>query len=53
LADLVVMDLDAEYEIDPQEFLSKGRATPFAGWKVRGRTMLTLVGGEVAYRNEE
>ena len=52
-ADLVVMDLDAEYEIDPAEFRSKGRATPFAGWRVCGRTMLTLVGGEEAYRNEQ
>lgn len=50
VADLTVMDLDAEYEIDPEEFLSKGRATPFAGWKVRGRTLLTLVGGQEAYR---
>lgn len=49
-ADLTVMDLDAEYEIDPEEFLSKGRATPFAGWKVRSRTLLTLVGGQEAYR---
>lgn len=51
-ADLTVMDLDAEYEICPDDFLSKGRATPFAGWMVRGRTLLTLVGGEEAYRNE-
>lgn len=51
-ADIVVMDLDAEYEIDPAAFRSKGRATPFAGWKVCGRTVLTLVGGEEAYRNE-
>ena len=30
-------------------FLSKGRATPFAGWRVRGRTVLTVVGGRWAY----
>ncbi len=34
-----VWDLDSEYEIDPAEFASMGRATPFAGWKVRGRCL--------------
>ncbi len=53
VADLVVMDLDTEYEIDPREFRSKGRATPFAGWMVRGRTLLTLVGGQEAYSEAE
>ncbi len=51
-ADLVVMDLEREYEINPEEFLSKGRATPFAGWRVMGETLLTLVGGEVAYQKK-
>ena len=48
-ADLVVMDLDTEYEIDPEKFLSMGHATPFEGWRVKGRALLTLVDGEVAY----
>ena len=51
-ADLTVFDLDAEYEIDPETFLSKGRATPFAGWRVAGRTLWTLVGGRTAYATE-
>ena len=51
-ADFAVFDLGAEYEIDPDTFLSKGRATPFAGWKVQGRTMLTVVGGRMAYRDD-
>lgn len=51
-ADFAVFDLGAEYEVDPDTFLSKGRATPFAGWKVQGRTMLTVVGGRVAYRDD-
>ena len=51
-ADLTVFDLDAEYEIDPENFLSKGRATPFAGWRVAGRTLWTLVGGRTAYATE-
>ena len=53
VADFTVMDLNDSYTIDPEEFLSKGRATPFAGWKVEGRTMLTVAGGEVAYKSEK
>lgn len=51
-ADFAVFDLGAEYEIDPASFLSKGRATPFAGWPVEGRTMLTVVGGREVYADE-
>ena len=45
-------DLNAEYEIDPAEFLSKGRSTPFAGWRVNGRCKLTVAGGKLAYIEE-
>lgn len=48
-ADFTVLDLGAQYEIDPAEFRSKGRATPFAGWPVQGRAVLTAVGGRVVY----
>ena len=48
-ADLTVLDLDTEYEIDPEHFLSKGRSTPFAGWKVQGRALWTLVDGRTAW----
>ncbi len=51
-ADFAVFDLRAQYEIDPASFLSKGRATPFAGWPVQGRTMLTVVGGREVYADE-
>jgi len=47
-----VLDLGAQYEIDPAAFLSKGRATPFAGWPVQGRAVLTVVGGREAYRDD-
>lgn len=50
-ADFTVMDLGAEYEIAPAAFLSMGHATPFAGWRVGGRTMLTVVDGREAYRD--
>ena len=49
-ADLAVFDLDGEYEIDPETFLSMGRATPFAGWRVQGRNMLTMVKGCVVWQ---
>ena len=51
-ADFTVLDLDTEYEIDPETFLSKGKATPFAGWRVVGRARMTVAGGKVAYKEQ-
>lgn len=51
-ADFTVLDLDARYEVDPATFLSKGRATPFVGWPVRGRAVRTVVGGRTVYEDE-
>ena len=48
--DFSVWDLDAEYTIDPAEFLSLGKATPFEGWKVNGKCMLTICDGKVIYQ---
>ncbi len=48
-ADFTVLDLGAEYAVDPASFLSMGRATPFAGWRAQGRAVLTVVGGRRAY----
>lgn len=52
-ADLALWDLDAEYEIDPDDFLSMGRATPFAGWKVCGQCVETICRGETVYKAEK
>lgn len=49
LADLTVFDLGEEYAVDPGKFLSLGRATPFEGMRVRGKCLMTMVGGEIAY----
>ena len=49
-ADITLFDLDAEYVIDPNDFLSMGRATPFEGWKVHGKCLETLCGGVTAYK---
>ena len=45
-ADFTVVDLNAEYEINPDEFYSMGKATPFEGFKVKGKIVHTYVGGE-------
>ena len=47
--DFCVFDLEEEYEINPDEFLSKGKATPFQGEKVFGRCRLTVVNNKIAY----
>ena len=48
--DFSVWDLNKEYTIDPEDFLSKGRATPFAGWKVSGENLMTIVGGKIVWQ---
>lgn len=47
--DYTVWDLSAEYAVEPSDFLSMGRATPFEGRKVTGRCVLTVCGGRIAY----
>ena len=47
--DYTVWDLEAEYPIDPEEFLSMGRATPFAGRRVFGRCIKTVCGNRTVY----
>ncbi len=49
-ADLVVIDPEAAWTVDPADFLSLGKATPFAGKAVRGRILLTLKDGEPVYQ---
>ena len=39
-----VFDLNDTYRIDPADFLSMGKATPFTGWEVQGRCLLTAAG---------
>ena len=49
-ADIVVVDRTCEWVVDPEQFYSKGRNTPFAGWPVRGRVMMTVVAGRIRHR---
>ncbi len=48
--DYTVWDLDKEFTVDPDTFVSKGRATPFTGWKLNGQCVLTVCDGKVVYR---
>jgi len=48
-ADVTIVDPEAQWVVDPEQFKSKGRNTPFAGWKLKGRVVSTLVGGRVVY----
>ena len=51
--DYSIWDLNAAYPIDPKDFLSKGRATPFAGWQVNGKCIATVCDGKLAYAAPE
>lgn len=46
-ADLVVVDLDSKYKIDPSKFHSKAKFSPFDGWNVEGKPVKTFVGGRL------
>ena len=49
--DICEWDLEEQYEIDPEEFLSMGKATPFAGQRVYGRCLKTVHAGRAVYEN--
>ena len=50
-ADIAVLNLKNEFTIDSNTFLSKGRSTPFDGWRVRGRVLMTLKDGKAIYNS--
>ncbi|MBR6088774.1 MAG: dihydroorotase [Anaerolineaceae bacterium] len=52
-ADFTVFDLNAASVIDPQTFLSKGHSTPFEGWEVKGKCIMTFAQGNPAYQSEQ
>ncbi len=49
-ADIAVIDTEHPFTIDSRTFLSKGKATPFDGWNVYGKIILTLRGGVTVYK---
>ena len=48
--DFTVWNLNKEITVDPADFLSRGKATPFAGWKLQGECVLTVCDGKVVYK---
>lgn len=51
-ADLAILDLEAERVVDPAEFQSMGRSTPFEGMKLKGEAVLTMVAGKLVWQKE-
>ncbi len=49
-ADIVIIDPEVEFTVSASGFESKGRNTPFEGWTLRGKAVLTMVGGKTVYR---
>ncbi len=49
IADLTLIDLNEERIVDPDTFLSKGKNTPFTGWKLQGWPVLTIVDGQIVW----
>jgi dihydroorotase len=52
-ADLVLIDPEAEWTVDPARFHTKGRNTPFASWTLRGRVLATMLGGRLTHVADE
>ncbi len=52
-ANITVIDLDRPIRIRAQTFQSKGRNTPFEGWKLRGGPVLTIAGGQIVYQTSD
>lgn len=48
-ADITIIDLEKEWVVDAEKFYSKARNTPFDGWKLKGKAVMTLVGGKIKY----
>ena len=48
--DFTVWDLEKTFTVDPANFLSKGKATPFAGWTLQGECVVTVCNGKVVYK---
>lgn len=49
VADIAIFDPEREWTVDPEAFVSKGKNTPFGGWTLTGKTVTTIVGGEVVF----
>ncbi len=50
--DFSLWDFSAQYQVDPSDFLSMGKASPFTGWTVQGKCMATFHNGNAVYQAE-
>jgi dihydroorotase len=50
VADVTVFDPDREWDVEPSQLLTKGRNTPYAGMRLKGRPVFTIVGGATVHR---
>ncbi len=50
-ADLTIVDLGKDWTVDSSRFISKGKSTPFDGWRLKGRVVHTIVGGRFVVRD--
>ncbi len=51
-ADITIIDLNKEWTVEPENFKTKGRNTPFVGWELKGRAVRTIVGGRTVFQCE-
>lgn len=52
-ADITLMDLNRQWQVDASTFASKGRNCPFNGWTLKGKAVMTIVGGKVVWGEEK
>jgi dihydroorotase len=52
-ADITIIDMEEEQTVDVSKFESKGRNSPFAGWKLKGWPVITIVGGRIVVMSDE
>ncbi|MPN21226.1 Dihydroorotase [bioreactor metagenome] len=52
-ADITIIDPDCEWVVDSSAFYTKGKHTPFNGYKLKGKAVSTIVGGNIVMRNGE
>ena len=52
-ADITIVDPNREWVVDPKNFFSKGKNTPFKGWRLKGKVFATIVSGKIVYKDGE
>jgi dihydroorotase len=50
-ANVTIIDTDMEYTVNSDNFQSLSRNTPFEGWQLKGRPVLTMVGGRIVFED--